>query len=66
MTRPTITPRAQAALEERRAREAAALRENLRRRKEQGRHRLAQEGSKEGQGAALDPPGGGGPLDPVR
>ncbi len=35
--KPTLTPRAQADLEARRAREAAALRENLRRRKQQPR-----------------------------
>ncbi len=33
--KPTLTPRAQAELEARRAREAAALRDNLRRRKQQ-------------------------------
>jgi hypothetical protein len=38
--KPAQTPRAQAALEERRAREAAALRENLRRRKQQARDRV--------------------------
>jgi len=59
------TPLSQAALEERRAREAAALRENLRRRKQQAWERALREESKEGQGAALDPPGGSGPLDPI-
>ena len=66
MTRPKVTPRAQAAQEERRAREAAALRENLRRRKEQARERSVTEERKEGQGSALDPAGGGGPLHPIR
>ncbi len=43
--KPAQTPRALAAAEERRAREAAALRENLRRRKQQARGRAdAQEG----------------------
>ncbi len=37
---PSLTPRAQAEAEARRAREAAALRENLRRRKAQSRARL--------------------------
>ena len=40
---PTLTPRAQAALEERRARQGEALRENLRRRKQQARNRSAAE-----------------------
>ncbi len=44
--KPTLTPRAQAALEERRARQAEALRENLRRRKQQARNRNAAEGEK--------------------
>jgi hypothetical protein len=37
--KPAQTPRAEAALAERRAREASALRENLRRRKQQARDR---------------------------
>jgi hypothetical protein len=41
---PNLTPRAQAALEERRARQGEALRENLRRRKQQARNRQAAEG----------------------
>ncbi|MDR3537888.1 MAG: hypothetical protein P4L71_15445 [Acetobacteraceae bacterium] len=44
--KPTLTPRAQAAQEERRAREAEALRENLRRRKQQARRRDAAEAEK--------------------
>ncbi len=52
--KPTQTPQALAAQEERRAREAAALRENLRRRKQQLRGRAATD-------AQSDP----GP-DPVR
>ena len=44
---PSLTPRARAAQEERRAREAEALRENLRRRKQQARNRdAAAEGEK--------------------
>jgi hypothetical protein len=46
--KPTLTPRAQAAEEERRARQAEALRENLRRRKQQVRDR-AGEGEKKPQ-----------------
>ena len=44
--KPTLTPRAQAALEERRARQGEALRENLRRRKQQARNRGAAEEQK--------------------
>jgi hypothetical protein len=43
---PNLTPRAQAAPEERRARQGEALRENLRRRKQQARNRQAAEGQK--------------------
>ena len=46
--KPTLTPRAQAAEVERRARQAEALRENLRRRKQQARDR-AEEGEKQRQ-----------------
>jgi hypothetical protein len=41
-----MTPRAQAALEERRARQGEALRENLHRRKQQARSRSAAEEQK--------------------
>ena len=44
--KPNLTPRAQAAQDERRAREAEALRENLRRRKQQTRNRGAAEEKK--------------------
>jgi hypothetical protein len=54
--RPTLTPRAQAAAEARRAREAEALRENLRRRKQQARERAGEEEKRPG---AL-------PLDPAK
>jgi hypothetical protein len=42
-TQPAFTPKAEAARAERLAREAAALRENLKRRKAQGRSRAEQD-----------------------
>jgi hypothetical protein len=54
---PDLTPRAQAALEERRALQAEALRENLRRRKQQARNRGAAETGKTSSGSHPGEPG---------
>jgi hypothetical protein len=54
--RPGFTEQALRQQQARREREAAALRANLRKRKEQARER-------QGEGSALDPPKGSGPLE---
>jgi len=59
---PRLTPKAEAEAAERFARAAAALRENLKRRKAQARHRAGQDpaGSGEEPGRGGTPPGAAG------